>query len=159
MFKSAVLTLVLLLPILAFAGDWPDRVDGVPTRIVDGDTIHLGGHKIRLLGIDTPEMKQYCRDDAGMAWPCGRRARDMLVGMVDAGGDMHCRITGRDRYKRLLGQCFAGGLDVQHALIAAGFGVAEYTPDYKDVEATAKSRKTGMWSGTFQRPKDYRRKN
>lgn len=151
-----IIALLLLLPNLAFANDWPDHLSGMPTRIVDGDTIHLKGHKIRLLGIDTPEMKQYCQDRDGVAWPCGLRARDMLAGLVDAGGAIDCLISGRDRYKRLLGRCFSGDVDLQHALIAAGFGVAEYTADYKSVEARAKARNRGMWAGTFKRPREYR---
>lgn len=157
MFRTALLILFLILPTLSLANDWPQHLYGQPTRIVDGDTIHLDGHKIRLLGIDTPEMKQYCDDRNGVAWPCGQRARDMLAGIIDAGGAVSCLITGRDRYKRLLGRCFTGTLDLQHALISAGFGVAEYVPDYLQAENHAKSRKLGMWSGTFQRPRDFRR--
>ena len=29
-------------------------------KIIDGDTIHLNGEKIRFTGIDTPELKQTC---------------------------------------------------------------------------------------------------
>ena len=29
-------------------------------KIIDGDTIHLNGEKIRFSGIDTPEIKQTC---------------------------------------------------------------------------------------------------
>jgi endonuclease YncB( thermonuclease family) len=29
-------------------------------KIVDGDTIHINGEKIRFSGIDTPELKQTC---------------------------------------------------------------------------------------------------
>ena len=29
-------------------------------KIIDGDTIHLNGEKIRFAGIDTPELKQTC---------------------------------------------------------------------------------------------------
>ena len=41
--------------------------------VVDGDTIHANGHKIRLLGIDTPEINQMCQTkDGGMAmWKNG----------------------------------------------------------------------------------------
>ena len=144
---------------LTWANDYPSALTGKPSRIVDGDTIHLDGHKIRLLGIDTPEMKQYCQDKDGVPWPCGIRARDMLAGMLYAGEETQCQITGRDRYKRLLGRCFSNGLDVQKALIASGFGVAEYTDDYRKEERLAKSQRLGMWAGTFERPRDYRRKN
>jgi endonuclease YncB( thermonuclease family) len=29
-------------------------------KIIDGDTIHIDGEKIRFSGIDTPELKQTC---------------------------------------------------------------------------------------------------
>mgnify|MGYP001422257314 CR=1 FL=1 len=38
-------------------------------KIIDGDTIHIGNNKIRLHGIDSPEIKQTCmiNDDF---WNC-----------------------------------------------------------------------------------------
>ena len=39
-------------------------ITGKP-RVVDGDTIHIGKTKIRLHGIDAPEMKQTCRTSKG----------------------------------------------------------------------------------------------
>jgi C4-dicarboxylate-specific signal transduction histidine kinase len=47
-----VLTLILILPMSVAMAD----ITGIP-RIVDGDTIHIGKTKIRLHGIDAPEMK------------------------------------------------------------------------------------------------------
>ena len=153
----SVVLMLWLTSFAAHADNLPQELNGQPSRIVDGDTIHLSGHKIRLLGIDTPEIKQFCVDRSGVRWPCGQRARDMLVGMVSASENVHCQISGQDRYKRLLGRCYANGLDVQKALISAGFGVAEYTEDYLDQERFAQNQKLGMWAGTFQRPRDYRR--
>ncbi len=34
---------------------------GQSWRVVDGDTIHMDNYKIRLLGIDAPELKQFCQ--------------------------------------------------------------------------------------------------
>ena len=48
-----VLALILLLPMSAAMAD----ITGKP-RIVDGDTIHIGNTKIRLHGIDAPEMDE-----------------------------------------------------------------------------------------------------
>lgn len=142
--------------------DWPQKLTGERYRVVDGDTIHLEGQKIRLLGIDAPEMKQFCRNAEGEKWDCGILARDMLVGMLAARPEVTCILTGKDRYKRFLGRCFAGGasgLDVQRALVRGGFAVAEYTKDYARDEARAKAKKYGIWAGTFLRPKDYRRQH
>lgn len=142
--------------------DTPSFVAASAWRVVDGDTIHASGHKIRLLGIDAPELKQSCQTQDGAEWPCGKMARDLVVGMLDAKGALWCRITGRDRYKRLLGQCFAGqdnqGMDIQHMLVRSGFAVAEYTKTYRSQESEAKRGKQGFWRGSFLRPKDWRRR-
>lgn len=155
------LSLIFVFPVSA--EEWPDHVSGTSWRVVDGDTIHIDQHKIRLLGIDTPEMKQQCQTRFGDDYPCGRMARDLLVGLLESSGSVWCQITGRDRYQRLLGQCFAGtdlsGLDVQYALVRAGFAVAEYTPHYKAQEQDAKKDRLGMWRGRFLRPRDWRRQN
>ncbi len=37
-----------------------NQVSSQELRVVDGDTIHLNGEKIRFTGIDTPELKQTC---------------------------------------------------------------------------------------------------
>ena len=37
-----------------------DEIVGVP-KIIDGDTIHIDSFKIRLEGIDAPEMRQQCQ--------------------------------------------------------------------------------------------------
>ena len=34
-------------------------------RVVDGDTLHINQTKIRLHGIDAPEMKQICHTSKG----------------------------------------------------------------------------------------------
>ena len=37
-----------------------EEISGIP-RIIDGDTIYIGKFKIRLEGIDAPEIKQKCK--------------------------------------------------------------------------------------------------
>ena len=144
-------------------------ISGVDYRIVDGDTVHIGANKIRLIGIDAPERKQHCQTRAGAAWPCGMIARDMLAGMVATRAGLTCVISGKDRYNRLLGTCYAGvgsspggeavgGFDLQQALVRAGLAVAEYGDTYHDDETVARSRGRGIWAGCFTRPKDWRRK-
>ena len=43
-------------------------------KVVDGDTIHLNGKKIRFSGIDTPELKQKCTKN-GVIVLCGIEIR------------------------------------------------------------------------------------
>ena len=53
--------------------------DAASVRVADGDSIEFGGQRIRLRGIDAPELHQECRDLSGRNWPCGRRARDEIA--------------------------------------------------------------------------------
>ena len=46
-------------------------------KIIDGDTIHLNGEKIRFTGIDTPELKQTCNKNNEVI-QCGILARNLL---------------------------------------------------------------------------------
>ena len=61
-FLISVLALILILTI--------NQVKSQTIKIVDGDTIHLNGEKIRFIGIDTPELKQRCLKE-GTKDPCG----------------------------------------------------------------------------------------
>ncbi len=69
-FLISVLALILILTI--------NQVKSQTIKIVDGDTIHLNGEKIRFTGIDTPELKQSCLKE-GIKDPCGVTAKQILM--------------------------------------------------------------------------------
>lgn len=138
-------------------------ISGQQFRVVDGDTVHIGSSKIRLLGIDAPERRQMCAGAGGAPWACGQMATAFLSGLLETSATgVACAINGQDKYKRLLGTCYAGsvegGIDVQRALIRGGFAVAEYADTYRQDEEDARAGRRGIWAGVFLRPKDWRRK-
>ena len=139
------------------------RLRSTSYRVVDGDTIHLmaGGvvHKVRLNGIDAVEKRQHCVDAMGHSWACGQVATDVLAGILESSKvGVECLISDKpDRYKRLIGICYASGIDVQRALVRAGLAVAEYSDDYREDEIAAHKAKRGIWSGEFIRPKQWRK--
>ena len=49
----------------------PPRFSGAAIA-ADGDSLRLGTDRIRLVGIDAPELTQVCWDASGAEWPCGR---------------------------------------------------------------------------------------
>lgn len=129
-------------------------VSGHP-RLVDGDSFFLGGDEVRLVGLDAPEGRQTCLR-ANTTWPCGEESRRQLARLV-GGQAILCRSTERDQHGRLLAVCSRGNVDLNREMVASGFAVAY--GNYEREEASARSAKAGLWSGEFQRPRQWRREN
>lgn len=154
--------------VLLFAG--AAAADGLPesrsgsARVIDGDTIAISGQRIRIAAIDACERDQTGFRE-GRAWPCGRIARDRLRGMV-GGRPVTCAIIDRDRFGRLVGQCFAGSLDLGLAMVRAGMAetLFRYLPDghgiglrdYELAEWRARQRRVGIWSAEIETPQRHR---
>ena len=123
-------------------------------HIADGDTLTIDRQRIRLVGIDAPELAQTCKDRAGADWPCGRIAREHLVGLT-SGKAVSCLSEGRDKYGRLLGRCSAADQDLGAAMVEAGLAVSY--GDYKLRETVARVERRGLWDGSFEMPQEWRR--
>lgn len=135
------------------------ELEGVP-RVVDGDTLHLPHHKVRLQGVDTPERHQRCRDAADAEYRCGQVAADALKALI---GDrpVRCEVEAkRDRYGRAIGICYtAEGTDMNGWLVRQGLGLAyrKYSDKYVAEEEAAQAERLGMHAGRFVAPWDWRR--
>jgi endonuclease YncB( thermonuclease family) len=157
-----VLDVLLALAILGLLSLIAARLDEVEThrlagepRIHDGDSIAIDGKRIRLRGIDAPELSQSC-NRAGADYPCGRLARDALVGLI-GGRPVACTGWQRDRYGRLLGDCSVGGIDINRSQVESGWAVA--FGDFEAEEAAARERGAGVWQGDFERPREWRKRH
>ena len=135
----------------------PDqKVSGFAT-VVDGDTLDIGGHRIRLEGIDAPEKAQTCQKQNGATWPCGDAAARLLTKLV-AGQTIDCTSEGTDKYQRMLGLCVADGRDINEAMVEQGLAWAfvKNSTRYVAIEHDAKSSKRGVWQGRAEEPWIYR---
>ena len=134
-----------------------NQVSSQELRVVDGDTIHLNGEKIRFTGIDTPELKQTCIKE-GFIDPCGVTAKEILIKKI---GDnkVECISEGKDRYERTLAECFVNGESLSSYLVRRGYAFAyrRYSKKYIPDEDYAKANQVGMWSMEFDYPWDYRK--
>jgi len=151
------LTLILSLVFLTLPSIAVADVTGKP-RVVDGDTIWIGETKIRLHGIDAPEMKQTCiKGDE--KYSCGQAATVALKEML-TDRDVKCQGKDVDRYGRIVAVCFVGEVDINASMVVLGWALAyrRYSMDYVDEEATAKASRVGMWAGEFVEPWEWRRK-
>ena len=115
------------------------------TRIIDGDTFETEtGEKVRLIGINTPEISDIF----------GREAKqylsDLILGKyVDLQKDNISK--NRDRYQRLLRYVFLDDVDINKKMISNGYAFAylkyhfSKKQRYKSSQMEAQKRNIGMW--------------
>lgn len=116
--------------------------------IIDGDTVRLAdGQRLRLKGIDAPEMSQ----------PGGEEARAHLFTLLE-GGDIRVALTGNDKYGRLVGTLYQGKMNVNKAMVSTGYARGDrFSKSYLLHEAKARIKRSGLWSiGGIADPRSYR---
>lgn len=79
-------------------------------RAIDGDTIRVGGERIRLRGIDTPELSE-------LEGPTAKRRLEELL----RSGSIRIEPRGRDVYDRLLADVFVNEQNVAAVLAQEGY--------------------------------------
>tara|TARA_Y100001958_G_C20756126_1_gene238277 strand:- start:28 stop:519 length:492 start_codon:yes stop_codon:yes gene_type:complete len=146
------------------------EIIGIP-RIVDGDTIQINEYKIRLEGIDAPEMRQQCKKERlkissiiGFTfyknYNCGEVSKENLEAKIDR-SKIKCISSSKDRYKRYLAECFKDKINLNRWMVRNGFAVAyrRYSKQYISDEEFARENKLGLWRGKFLKPEKWRKLN
>lgn len=163
----AVIVLLLGFSVLAEAG--VREKAGSPAKVVrvnDGDTItaFVDGRyeKIRLIGIDAPEMGQR---------PWGGRAKKHLEDILSSAGPVYVEydVEKRDKYGRILAYIkTASGRLVNADMLRDGYAVLfTFPPNVKRVDdmisaqKQAREARLGIWgaNGLTQAPVDWRRQH
>ena len=131
------------------------------TRIIDGDGIECEGTgRVRLIGIDTPELDQD---------PYGRQAAAALASFVRVGSTVRLEqdVEPRDRYGRLLAYVWVDSTLVNWRMVREGWAVLlTYQPNVQyvdwliEAERKAREERRALWAtGGFEcRPADHRRR-
>ena len=125
--------------------------------VIDGDTIDISDERIRLNGIDTPEIEQTCRT-SGLIWYCGVEATKVMRHLTK-GKIVTCIGNTKDQYGRLIANCFVGDLNLNATMVESGMALAYryYSLEYVEQEDFARETKQGLWSGEFIAPWDWRK--
>ena len=131
------------------------------TKVSDGDSLRSGDLRIRLFGIDAPELKQQCADQNGVLWGCGAAAQHQLIALIRENKELQCNLRDVDHYGRLIMQCFTGSIDIGAAMVQSGYALAyrHFSDLYIADEEQAKTALKGVWRGTFSPPWEWRRQN
>tara|TARA_Y100001958_G_C20924182_1_gene337230 strand:+ start:19 stop:549 length:531 start_codon:yes stop_codon:yes gene_type:complete len=137
-------------------------------KVIDGDTIKIDKKKIRLMGIDAPEKKQKCKQTwlsisflyFQKDYHCGKVSTDRLKNLID-GKNIICKYTSKDKYRRFIAECFKNKKNINSWMVRNGHAVAykKYSKKFVAVENIAKRERSGLWSGSFEMPWDWRKKN
>lgn len=134
------------------------------TEVHDGDTFNImlnsKKEKIRLIGIDTPELGQK---------PWGKKAKKHLEEILDSAGwevFLEFDAEERDKYGRLL--CYAKTADntfINLKMVKDGYAMLLTIPPnikhvnaFRKAQSEAREQKLGIWSskGLKEKPADYR---
>jgi endonuclease YncB( thermonuclease family) len=129
--------------------------------VVDGDTIEIGHTRIRLWGIDAPELKQTCQGRGGDVYECGRDAAAELRALT-SGRRVECDQRDRDRYGRVVAICRTDAGEINAGMVRQGWAIdyRRYSGRAYDAEERAASaERLGMWSGRFELPERWRREH
>ena len=125
--------------------------EGFVTKIIDGDTIIIGGESVRLLGIDADESGYPCYNSAK------KRIEELVlnkqVRLEEDGED-------KDQYKRYLRYIFLDNKNINLQLVEEGLAVARFSPQntkYKQeiLNAEKQARENGIgckWGGPESPP-------
>ncbi|EAL3904590.1 thermonuclease family protein [Campylobacter upsaliensis] len=139
------------------------ELTGKVSKVIDGDTIellaktskenpynHIIKLKIRLYGIDAPELKQ----------AYGKEAKEYLSALV-LKQEVSLIIENKDKYERIVGTIFLKGKDINKEMVKNGYAHAyeSFSKKYLAEQADAKMFKLGLWQDEKAvKPSEFRRK-
>jgi micrococcal nuclease len=128
--------------------------------VYDGDTLTArcpsGEVKVRMFGIDSPEMGQK---------PWGNTSKQALQSLLPGRDPIRIRVRDQDRYGRTVAQVWVGDRDVGLEMVRLGQAVMyeQYNdlPVYQQAQSEAQQARRGIWekSGSQQDPAAWRRLN
>ena len=126
----------------------------------------MNKEKIRLFGVDAPEMNQICYDQNNRSYACGHASRKFLLNYINkySSSKIYCYYSERDKYKRIIGDCYIGkniNRSINRWMVRNGHAVAylRYSEKYLYSQEKAKDKKLGIWAGTFDLPEEWRKNN
>lgn len=126
-----------------------------PIKIIDGDSLEIGGKPVRLMGIDAPEYLQKCKNAKKKKYSCGKESAKYLAKLIND-SDITCKVHKKDQYDRNLCTCYIGDMDINAAMVKSGHALVYMESPYQPEQEDAKKHKRGIWRGKFMQPRLFR---
>jgi endonuclease YncB( thermonuclease family) len=138
---------------------------GTVNETNDAATVEVVETRVRLFGIDAPELSQECLMNR-LPYPCGLLAGAHLNALI-IGRAIICHVRELDD-GRMWGRCGdsnragedfrTGSKTLNEQMVLAGWAMAnrDQAKDFVEAEQEARREKRGMWAGEFVRPADWR---
>ncbi len=127
---------------------------------IDGDSLVIKGHEIRLFGADAFEFHQTCG-----RMKCGEIAADTMRQLVE-GKTVVCEKQDTDHYGRTVAICRtkctpAVTCDLGQEMVRRGLAVAyrHYSMRYVPDETAARRARAGAWAHGFDAPQTWRQQH
>ena len=164
---SLTLSSLIIIILISFSFSYSNEKNIINgnTIVVDGDTIKINGKKIRFGGIDAPESyykgkKQTCIENNKKVF-CGQISKDKLIEKI-GNNSVNCKIEkNKDRYKRLVGECFIKGESLSVFMVRNGYAFdwPLYSKGkFANDQQYAKINKLGFWNMKFEYPWIWKKK-
>jgi len=141
---GVIVAVLILLNVVVILLDREDTSTTV-SFVIDGDTVELSnGERVRLIGIDTPEVGEYYYEEATI------QLRNLVEGKEVR---MEVDTNNRDAYDRLLRYIYLGDTFVNYEMVYGGHAESycfdpdtKYCDEFNEAEEDAKENKRGMWA-------------
>ena len=167
-----LLVAVTLFSMPAFAKEPSRTIEGVVTKVNDGDTIQVTDDlgtkvKVRFYGMDAPETEKGNKRTGEISkpgQPFGENSFQALRQKVDRQRVL-LEVMAVDQYKRTVAIVWLGNRNINREMVADGWAWAyrqyldrAHAPEYIYAEEQARSQRKGIWQqGNDQPPWEFRK--
>lgn len=150
--KIWIVVLTFFLSIFSFV------LDGYVVKVSDGDSFLIKSHRrkirVRMYGIDAPELKQRY----------GREAKKYLENLI-LGKKVDLKVLYEDKYKRKIAKVYYRGKEINLEMLRSGnVWFYEYhakrEKEYRKAYEKAKKERLGLWRDKNpENPREFRLRN
>jgi len=162
----SLIAILLFIPTLVFAKDPIRTIEGIVTKVSDGDTINVTDPqgtkvKVRLYGIDAPETPKGNKKTGRISkpgQPYGDEAWQALEAKIYR-KRVRLDVMDIDRYKRLVSLVWLDKRNINSEMVAEGYAWAykqyldtPYRSEFIGLEDKARAKRLGLWQQSNPQP-------